>query len=135
MYADIFAQIQFLQKELNGLPSIRRDESMECNDAYLRMVTDSGLRKKTEKLFCDGHHARAIEKAYKYLDNIKRAVNPHDKKLTEAPLMQKVFSTDKPLLKINAGETQSEIDEQKGHLEIFAGCMTEICNPRAYKSN
>lgn len=49
--------------------------------------------------------------------------------------MQKVFSADKPLLKINAGETQSEIDEQKGYLQIFAGCMTGIRNPRAHESD
>lgn len=136
MYTDFFAQMRSLQRELNGLSGIHQVESMECNDSYLQMITDSGLRKKTEKLFREGHHARAVEEAYKYLDNIvKRTIKPLDKKLTGASLMQKVFSTDNPLLKINAGGTQSEIDEQKGYLQIFAGCMTGIRNPRAHESD
>ncbi len=136
MYADIFAQVSSLQKELNALPGVQQDESIGYNDVFLRMVTDPGLQKKTEKLFCDGHHARAVEEAYKYLDNIvKKAAKPSDKKLTGAPLMQKVFSADNPLLKINAGETQSESDEQKGYLQIFAGSMTGIRNPRAHESD
>lgn len=134
MYADIFTNLNSLQRELNSLPGIQQDKSTE--DVFLRIVTDAGLRKKTEKLFRDGHHARAVEEAYKYLDNIvKRVAKPSDKKLTGAPLMQKVFSADKPLLKINAGETQSENDEQKGYLQIFSGSMTGIRNPRAHESD
>lgn len=136
MYADIFEKMSSLQRELNTLIGAQRDESIEYNDIFLRIVTDSGLRKKTEKLFRDGHHARAVEEAYKYLDNmVKKAAKPSDKKLTGSSLMQKVFSIDNPLLKINAGETQSESDEQKGYLQIFAGSMTGIRNPRAHESD
>lgn len=136
MHADIFTHVSSLQRELNTLSGVQRDKSIRCDDIFLRIVTDSGLQKKTEKLFRDGHHARAVEEAYKYLDNIvKKAAKPSDKKLTGAPLMQKAFSADNPLLKINAGETQSENDEQKGYLQIFAGSMTGIRNPRAHESD
>lgn len=49
--------------------------------------------------------------------------------------MQKVFSVDNPILRINAGITASEIDEQKGYLQILSGCMTGVRNPRAHDSD
>ena len=38
-----------------------------------------------------------------------------------------------PILKINAGESTSERDEQIGYMQIFSGCMTGIRNPRAHE--
>mgnify|MGYP000771987119 FL=1 len=32
---------------------------------YDAVITNKALRRKTEKLFKDGHHARAVEEAYK----------------------------------------------------------------------
>lgn len=49
--------------------------------------------------------------------------------------MQKVFSPNKPKLKLNSGVTSSEQNEQSGYMQIFAGCMTGIRNPRAHDSD
>ena len=46
--------------------------------------------------------------------------------------MRTAFSTNSPVLKLNAWESQSEIDEQWGYMDIFAGSMTGIRNPRAH---
>ena len=41
----------------------------------------------------------------------------------------------KPKLKLNSGVTSSEQNEQSGYMQIFAGCMTGIRNPRAHDSD
>lgn len=121
------------------------DWDLSCNgsnkeksslDSFDVFVTNKALRKKTEKLFKDGHHARAVEEAYKLLDNIvKNKSGMSQSSTTGSALMQKVFTPNKPILKLNAGGTPSEIDEQNGYMQIFAGCMTGIRNPRAHESD
>ena len=46
---------------------------------------------------------------------------------------RQVFNGNTPILKINAGESASERDEQIGYMQIFSGCMTGIRNPRAHE--
>ena len=138
MFTQVLQEMNLLQKELNSLDGVeRQNRSSESSiDIYTHVVKDPVLRKKTEKLFRDGHHARAVEEAYKYLDNlVKKTANLSDQKLSGSSFMQKVFSPDHPVLRINAGESASEIDEQKGYLQVFSGCMTGIRNPRAHESD
>lgn len=47
--------------------------------------------------------------------------------------MTTAFSAAKPLLRLNAGATASERDEQLGYMNILAGSMTGIRNPRAHE--
>ena len=49
--------------------------------------------------------------------------------------MQEVFSVNNPKLRINAMESDSEKDEQLGYMQILAGCMSGIRNPRAHESD
>lgn len=49
-----------------------------------------------------------------------------------AGLMRSAFSAHSPVLFLNAFQSQSERDEQLGYMEIFAGSMTGIRNPRAH---
>lgn len=108
----------------------------EILNIYDELITNKSLRRKTEKLFKDGHHARAVEEAYKLLDNfIKKKAELQHTDLTGASLMQKVFSPNKPKLKLNEGVSTSEKNEQSGYMQIFAGCMTGIRNPRAHDSD
>ena len=46
--------------------------------------------------------------------------------------MREAFSPKKALLKLNTLESDSEKDEQQGYMDIFAGCMMGIRNPRAH---
>ena len=129
---------QNIQKELAELetsgPEISNSES--AIEVFDRIVTNKVLRKKTEKLFKDGHHARAVEEAYKLLDNVvKNKANLCQLNLSGSALMQKTFTPNKPILRLNAGATVSEQDEQTGYMQIYAGCMTGIRNPRAHDSD
>ena len=94
---------------------------IEGHCIYDEIITNKSLRRKTEKLFKDGHHARAVEEAFKLLDNlVKKKAKLQNTDITGAPLMQKVFSPNKPKLKLNSGVTSSEQNEQSGYMQILA---------------
>ena len=62
---------------------------IENHCVYDEVITNKSLRRKTEKLFKDGHHARAVEEAFKLLDNrVKKKAERQNTDLTGAQLMQ-----------------------------------------------
>ena len=46
--------------------------------------------------------------------------------------MTAVFSPNKPLLRINDGETQNDETEQRGHMFLCQGVVAAWRNPRAH---
>lgn len=95
------------------------------------LVASSSLRSASRDLFVDGHYARAVEEAFKCLNNEvknKAGLTSQD----GASMMRSAFNPKKPALKINPLATQSEKDEQQGYMELFAGVMSGIRNPRAH---
>ena len=96
------------------------------------LITIEPIRSVSRDLFSDGHYARAVEEAFKCLNNEvkdKSTLSETD----GSPLMQKAFSADKPTLRLNDLNTVSEKDEQHGYKDLYAGAMTGIRNPRAHE--
>ena len=124
-----------IQKEVDSLGFRISVEKINVLMLYDEMVTDNELREISRKLFYDGHYARAVEEAFKCINNLvkKKAKKENDPKLDGSDLMHLVFSPDKPVLKINSLKTKSDKCQQQGYMEIFAGCMTGIRNPRAHE--
>lgn len=104
----------------------------EALDALFdRLVTDPTLVTTTRSLFIDGYYALAVEEAFKCVNNtVKRKVGSAD---DGASLMRTAFSANKPILRLNAFRTLSEKNQQQGYMDIFAGCMVGIRNPRAHE--
>lgn len=133
---DILKRAKNACKELESLNATTTNPFIRKQPLYDEMVTNALLKKKTERLFKDGYHARAVEEAFKLLDNIvKRRAGLSATELTGASLMQKAFSPKQPILRINEGVTSSEQNEQAGYMQILSGCMTGIRNPRAHDSD
>ena len=102
--------------------------------SFDNQVTSAGLVRYTRALFADGHYSVAVEKAFVYVENlVKQQSGLSDKH--GSSLMKTVFSLHNPLIRLNAGVTDSDRDEQLGYMEIFAGVMTGIRNPRAHSHN
>lgn len=95
------------------------------------MVTDYDLGRATKKLFIDGHYPQAVEQAYKYINNLVKKTTRI--RADGAALMRTAFSVNSPLISINALQTDSDRNQQQGYMDIFAGCMTGIRNPRAHE--
>ena len=107
--------------------------SNEARDLFGELVTDRNLQNASGRLFRDRHFDRAVEEAFKCLNNTVK----HKSRLTGqdgAALMRSAFSANSPILRLNALETQSHRDEQQGYMDIFAGSMTGVRNPRAHEN-
>ena len=101
-------------------------------DCFDELVTNELIRQASGALFRNGHYARAVEEAFKCLNNAVKDKSGRSS-ANGAGLMKTVFSANSPVLKLNALQSQSERDEQLGYMEIYAGSMTGIRNPRAHE--
>lgn len=128
-----FERVQTLSdelKQMSGSETPRIHISPNQDPSLDQLVTDTDLLKVVYKLFNDGHHARAVEEACKFMNKLvqkKSGVSADG-----ADLMRTVFSPKNPLLRINSGQSASESNEQQGYMDILAGAMTGFRNPRAH---
>lgn len=99
----------------------------------------------SRKKFEDGHCADAVESAFKEVNNrVKEAArdkrsgdylkDKHGNELDGAYLMHSCFSINNPLICLSPMKSASDQDEQKGYMQIFAGSMTGIRNPKAHEN-
>lgn len=114
---------------LDGPKNVRSHS--DVLDRFDRQVTFAGLVECTRHLFADGYYSLAVEKAYVYLENLVKQQSGLSGKYG-ADLMRQAFSAKSPRIKLNAGETDSDKDEQRGYMEVFAGVISGIRNPRAH---
>ncbi len=120
-----------------GRPSLSRPLKGDTLDStvskFNELVTNGLLQLTCRSLFVDGHYARAVEEAFKCLNNeVKAKAGLNLNSLDGAKLMRDVFSKNNPKLKLNSFVTQSEMDEQQGYMDLFVGSMIGIRNPRAH---
>lgn len=100
-------------------------------DIYDLLITSAVLRRASRELFLNRHYPQAVEQAYKCLNNAVKAKTKLP--LDGQKLMTRAFSVEHPVLRLNGLQTESERDEQLGYMQVFAGCMQCIRNPRAHE--
>ena len=128
----IAASLQDTARSLNLVEFNRSDTvSVTAIAAYDALITQPELINTTRKLFIDGYFSLAVEEGFKQVNNTVK--NKAKQSIDGASLMRTVLSPKSPLLKLNRLKTQSQRDQQQGYMDIFAGCMTGIRNPRAHQ--
>lgn len=90
-----------------------------------------GFPPKVKKLFDDGHYPEATFQAFKFVDKTIQKLSAI--KESGFKLMMAALSETSPLVKLTAGTTASDKDEQKGYQFLFAGSMLAIRNPRGHE--
>lgn len=98
--------------------------------AYAGLDLHPEIARAASKLYADGHFANAVEAAVKALNGLVRLRGGVE--LDGTALMEKTFSPNNPVLKFNAMQDQSDKDEQKGFMQLFAGAVSGLRNPRAH---
>jgi len=81
------------------------------------------------------HFADSVEAALKEVDNIVKALVKQitgQEHVGGAGLMHEAFSVNKPIIILGDLSTQTGKDIQQGYMEIFAGSMSGIRNPKAH---
>lgn len=130
----VASSIQDSARELNLTPvllAIPLPPDYDEVTLFDSLITETVLRDTTRQLFLDGYYALSVEEAFKCLNNVVKSRSGIT--ADGAGLMRTVFSLKNPILKINALKTVSQHDQQLGYMDIFAGCMTGIRNPRAHE--
>jgi uncharacterized protein (TIGR02391 family) len=84
--------------------------------------------------FNAGHYADSVEAALKALNNEVRAIarGRGAPEMDGAQLMHTAFSPKSPIIVLADLSTQSGRDMQQGYMEMFAGAMSAIRNPKAH---
>ena len=101
------------------------------SDLFDELVTIPPLHEACNSLFRTERYARAVEEAFKCLNHAvaeKSGLTQRD----GADLMRAAFSANSPVIKLNSLHTVSDQNEQRGYMDIYAGAMTGIRNPRAH---
>jgi uncharacterized protein (TIGR02391 family) len=81
-----------------------------------------------------GHYADAVEAVFKELNSevktIFRAATGEE--LDGVPLMRRAFAPSRPVITLDDLSTESGRNIQQGYLDLFAGSMAGIRNPKAH---
>jgi uncharacterized protein (TIGR02391 family) len=107
-------------------------EESEPIALYDKIITDARIRRTTRGLYQDGYYALAVEECFKSINDTVKVLA--ESREDGAALMRRVLSVNRPVLALNDLATESDENEQQGYMDIFAGCMTGIRNPRAHKA-
>jgi len=86
--------------------------------------------------FDAGHYADSVEAALKELNSDMKALvkKATGKELDGADLMHQALSPKNPIIVLDDLSTESGRNQQMGYMEIFAGAMTGIRNPKAHEN-
>lgn len=122
------------------LPEIRRlmeqteiDSSPKPTDWFWDFVHPR-IKSLARPRFEAGFFGDAVEASFKEVnDTVKRIYRESEQREADgAGLMTSAFSPSKPIIRLTALESDTDRNIQQGYMQIFAGAMTGIRNPRAH---
>lgn len=97
-------------------------------------IMHPSIKNIAKSRFDSGHFADAVESALKQINKdvkeIYREIRQED--IDGADLMRKAFSPKNPAIILSDIQSESGKNEQQGYMEIFAGSITGIRNPKAH---
>ncbi|MCO6185550.1 TIGR02391 family protein [Rhizobium sp. L1K21] len=106
------------------------DSSPRAIRAYDSLDLHPEIARAASRLYSDGHYSNAVEASVKALNGLVRLRSGLE--VDGTTLMERAFSPNNPVLKFNTLENQSDKDEQKGFMQMFAGAVSGLRNPRAH---
>lgn len=125
-------------KEINNLIKTsglsRPEPDLPLRELSKKIILSPEITKACLKLYKDDHNALAVETAFKLINNYVKSKSGLTS-MDGMSLMQTAFSVSNPKIRLTKLKTKSEKDEQLGYMNIFAGCMVGIRNPRAHEHN
>jgi uncharacterized protein (TIGR02391 family) len=121
------------------LPEIRRlmergvDKEVSPTDWFWQFVHPR-INALSRPRFDAGFFGDAVETAFKEVNDAVKLIFKArtGKELDGTSLMNTAFSPSNPVIRLNAMDTESERSIQQGYMQIFAGAMTGIRNPKAH---
>ena len=119
------------------LENLRRFVLNRINEPFWQYIHPL-VKKVSENSFQSGSYADSVENAFKEVNSrvkkIYKRLKPLEEEKDGADLMNHVFSVNSPLVRFEDNHTESGKNVQKGYLQIFAGSITGIRNPKAHEN-
>jgi uncharacterized protein (TIGR02391 family) len=115
-----------------GFPSTSQKQASQDFDFWSHLHPE--VQEHSKSRFDSGHFADAVEAVLKHINSkIKNLVlRKTTNELDGASLMRTAFSPNNPVILLEDLSTESGRNIQQGYMDIFAGTMTGIRNPKAH---
>lgn len=99
-------------------------------------ILNPKIKNLAQRKFDNNFYADSVETCLKELNsNVKSIVkNELGKEYDGSELMNRAFSLKEPIIKLADLSTESGQNVQKGYIQIFAGVMTGIRNPKTHQN-
>lgn len=112
-----------------------KGSTQECHTDFWTIIHPE-VTKVAKSRFESGHFADSVEAAFKEINSIIKDIvkNKTGNELDGADLMNTAFSPKNPLIVLDDLSTESGKNIQLGYMQIFAGSMTGIRNPKAHSN-
>ncbi|MCD6408142.1 TIGR02391 family protein [bacterium] len=135
-------KLQLLQEFINALTSedspLRNliKETVKLSEVDFWGIIHKDIIRVTKNKFEDGYYADAVESAFKEINKrVKEIVkNKTGKELDGVSLMYYAFSEKDPIIVLDDLSSKTGRNIQKGYMQIFAGAMIGIRNPKAHEN-
>lgn len=105
-----------------------------CDDSFWRYIPQE-IRKSSRRLFDGGHFSEAVEAAYKEINALVKAeyLKRTAIEADGVDLMRRAFGSKTPVIELSQAEVaETRKNEQQGYMELFAGAMSALRNPKAH---
>lgn len=131
---DIFVVEKYYFSSQSNLNESIVDKNEEEFDSEKWEKINSRVKNVAKSRFDTKHYADAVEAAFKEINNIvKQEYSKHMKKEKDGDnLMKEIFSCQNPVFVFDNINTESGKNIQQGYMEIFAGAIKGIRNPKAH---
>ena len=131
---DLERRIRVLEAVVDDFPETAPVSVVQSGNVWSRL--HSSVVQVSKARFETGHYADAVEAAFKDLNS---RIKEHVRKATGqefdgSDLMNRAFSLSSPVVRLADLSTEDGKNIQKGYLQIFAGAMIGIRNPKAHSN-
>lgn len=133
--ADVIEQaIGVIEADVDFYKKLEAKSEIADHDYDVWALIHPQIAEVSKKRMNDGYYADAVEASCKKLNSRVRDIvlDQTGEELDGAGLMRKAFSVGNPIIRIASVENRSGHDTQQGYMDIFAGVMTGIRNPKAH---
>lgn len=124
----LVARLEEKKEDLGGAIAGKNSPHVFWDEIHPRIVSVAKSRFET------AHYADAVESALKEVNSIVKDIvrRKTGNELDGASLMRTAFSLNNPVIVLDDLSTETGKNIQQGYMEIFAGAMIGIRNPKAH---
>jgi len=126
--------VNYIIPEAKRLMSTSKSETDNDGLMHYWEIIHPRISALAKPRFYSGFFADAVESSFKEINDIIKGIvlEKTGKEIDGSSLMTTAFSINNPVIKLNQLESETDRNIQLGYMQILAGSMTGIRNPKAH---